>query len=120
MMVFVMNLEDIRIVFVKIDSGEEGGFYFGYDVVLFKGYEDFVMLLDVDWFGYWVVSGVKDNIVRIWRVDFVKNFFECYVIFIGYLELVGVVFLFKVVFLEDFEVFKNFFDYFLVFLIFGF
>ncbi|KAK0668921.1 WD40-repeat-containing domain protein [Cercophora samala] len=119
MMALATNSEDIRIVSVKTESGEEGGSYFGHDVALLKGHEDLVMSLDVDWSGHWVASGAKDNTARIWRVDPANNSFECYATFTGHLESVGAVSLPKVVPPEDSEAFKNPLDHPPAFLISG-
>ncbi|GKT40910.1 putative U3 small nucleolar RNA-associated protein 18 [Colletotrichum spaethianum] len=81
------NAEDIRIVSVK-DSEST---YFGQDLALLKGHDDIIVSLDVDWSGYWIATGAKDNTARLWRVDPANNSFTCYATFTGHTESVGAV-----------------------------
>ncbi|CCF42399.1 WD repeat domain-containing protein [Colletotrichum higginsianum] len=81
------NAEDIRIVSVK-DSEST---YFGQDLALLKGHDDIIVSLDVDWSGFWVATGAKDNTARLWRVDPANNSFTCYAAFTGHTESVGAV-----------------------------
>ncbi|KAI3551072.1 WD repeat domain-containing protein [Colletotrichum abscissum] len=83
------NAEDIRIVSVK-DSSEDAT-YFGQDIALLKGHDDIIVSLDVDWSGYWIATGAKDNTARLWRVDPVNNSYTCYATFTGHTESVGAV-----------------------------
>ncbi|KXH38154.1 WD repeat domain-containing protein [Colletotrichum simmondsii] len=83
------NAEDIRIVSVK-DSSEDAT-YFGQDIALLKGHDDIIVSLDVDWSGYWIATGAKDNTARLWRVDPAKNSYTCYATFTGHTESVGAV-----------------------------
>ncbi|KAK2002684.1 WD domain-containing protein [Colletotrichum falcatum] len=81
------NAEDIRIVSVK-DSEST---YFGQDLALLKGHDDIIVSLDVDWSGYWIATGAKDNNARLWRVDPANNSFTCYATFTGHTESIGAV-----------------------------
>ncbi|OLN82072.1 putative U3 small nucleolar RNA-associated protein 13 [Colletotrichum chlorophyti] len=83
------NAEDIRIVSVKEDSPNDT--YFGQDLALLKGHDDIIVSLDVDWSGYWVATGAKDNTARLWRVDPANNSYSCYATFTGHTESVGAV-----------------------------
>ncbi|KAL2119312.1 hypothetical protein VTJ04DRAFT_6272 [Mycothermus thermophilus] len=111
MMALATNSEDIRLVSVsetetQADGTKEGA-YFGRDVALLKGHEDIVMSVDVDWSGYWIASGAKDNTARLWRVDPATGSYTCYAVFTGHLESVGAVALPKVVPPENSEAYKN-------------
>ncbi|KAK2062863.1 WD domain-containing protein [Colletotrichum caudatum] len=97
------NAEDIRIVSVK-DSEST---YFGQDLALLKGHDDIIVSLDVDWSGYWIATGAKDNNARLWRVDPANNSFTCYATFTGHTESIGAVTLPKQSPLESSAQFKD-------------
>ncbi|PHH83794.1 hypothetical protein CDD82_2666 [Ophiocordyceps australis] len=90
------NSEDIRLVFVR-ESEEEGAVerektsYFGQDVALLRGHDDIIISLDVDWSGYWVATGSKDNTAKLWRVDPENNSYVCWATFSGHAESLGAV-----------------------------
>ncbi|OHF02823.1 WD repeat domain-containing protein [Colletotrichum orchidophilum] len=85
------NAEDIRIVSVKDSDSKEDATYFGQDLALLKGHDDIIVSLDVDWSGYWIATGAKDNTARLWRVDPANNSYTCYATFTGHTESIGAV-----------------------------
>lgn len=89
------NLEEIRIVSVsepKANLNDQvSSNYFGQDVGLLKGHEDIIISLDVDWSGYWVATGAKDNTAKLWRIDPQHNSYTCYATFSGHAESVTAV-----------------------------
>ena len=89
------NLEEIRIVSVsepKADLNDQvSSNYFGQDVGFLKGHEDIIISLDVDWSGYWVATGAKDNTAKLWRIDPQHNSYTCYATFSGHAESVTAV-----------------------------
>ncbi|KAF3804470.1 putative U3 small nucleolar RNA-associated protein 13 [Colletotrichum gloeosporioides] len=88
------NAEDIRIVSVKdsdANATTEDSTYFGQDLALLKGHDDIIVSLDIDWSGYWVATGAKDNTARLWRIDPENNSFTCYATFTGHTESIGAV-----------------------------
>lgn len=93
------NSEDVRLVSV-LDSGaatETNGWttntapYFGQDLALLRGHEDIVITLAVDWSGFWIATGAKDNTARLWRVDPENNSYLCWATFTGHAESLGAV-----------------------------
>ncbi|KAI9658830.1 MAG: U3 small nucleolar RNA-associated protein 13 [Alyxoria varia] len=87
------NVEDIRILSLSEssqdtseDASSTGTGYFGADAGLLQGHEDIVICLDVDWSGHWLVSGAKDNMARLWRLDPEHGSFLCYATFSGHAE----------------------------------
>ena len=87
------NVEDIRILSLREstqstddDASLAGKGYFGADAGLLQGHEDIVICLDVDWSGHWLVSGAKDNMARLWRLDPEQGSFSCYATFSGHAE----------------------------------
>lgn len=96
MMALATNLEDVRLVSLKENSGADGsleaaGTYFGQDVGLLKGHEDIVITIDVDWSGHWIATGAKDNTARLWRIDGETGDFTCWTTFTGHAETLGAV-----------------------------
>ncbi|KAH7318486.1 WD40-repeat-containing domain protein [Stachybotrys elegans] len=99
------NSEEIRIVSVKespVGQGEspwesESALYFGQDVAQLKGHEDIVITLDVDWSGYWIATGAKDNNAKLWRFNPEDNSYVCWATFSGHAESIGAVALPKTV-----------------------
>ncbi|KAI0400581.1 WD40-repeat-containing domain protein [Xylaria palmicola] len=93
-MALATNSEDIRIVSVS-EPGDGADLvssdYFGQDVALLKGHDDIIITLDVDWSGYWVATGAKDNTAKIWRVDPKTNSYVCWATFQGHAESVSAV-----------------------------
>ncbi|RYP73255.1 hypothetical protein DL771_003684 [Monosporascus sp. 5C6A] len=89
------NSEEIRIVSVSEPTVEVpdpfSSSYFGRDVALLKGHDDIIISLDVDWSGYWVATGAKDNTAKLWRVDPENGSYTCYVTFSGHAESVSAV-----------------------------
>ncbi|KAI1138835.1 U3 small nucleolar RNA-associated protein [Hypoxylon sp. FL0543] len=94
-MALATNSEDIRIVSVtEPNSGSKplvSSEYFGQDIALLKGHDDIIISLDVDWSGYWVATGAKDNTAKLWRVDPANNSYTCWATFPGHAESVGAV-----------------------------
>jgi U3 small nucleolar RNA-associated protein 13 len=92
------NSEDIRIVSVLEPAGSSIGPsspaqipYFGQDVGLLKGHEATIIALDIDWSGYWIATGSRDNTARLWRVDPQNGVLECYATFTGHTESLGAI-----------------------------
>lgn len=89
------NSESLRIISVaSIDNyptGSAQNRYFGEDVSNLTGHEDIIICVTVDWSGYWLATGAKDNTVRIWHVDPAKDVFEQYAVCTGHAESVGAV-----------------------------
>ncbi|KAK7747199.1 U3 small nucleolar RNA-associated protein 13 [Diatrype stigma] len=88
------NLEEIRIVSISETNPnitDQSSNYFGQDVALLKGHEDIIISLDVDWSGYWVATGAKDNTAKLWRIDPQNNSYTCYATFSGHAESVTAV-----------------------------
>jgi U3 small nucleolar RNA-associated protein 13 len=84
------NSEEIRIVSLA-QGTEENGVYFGADVAQLKGHEDIIICLDIDWSGYWIATGAKDNNAKLWRIDPAKNSFYCHTTFTGHAESLGAI-----------------------------
>lgn len=92
------NSEDIRLVSVSESSAPEQTSwedvitpYFGQDVALLRGHDDIVITLDIDWSGYWIATGAKDNTAKLWRIDREQNLYECWATFSGHAESLGAV-----------------------------
>lgn len=89
------NVEAIRLVSVASATNEPTSYkdasYFGADVAVLEGHEDIVVCLDVDWSGYWLATGAKDNTARLWMIDRYKNSYPCVGTFIGHAESLGAV-----------------------------
>ena len=88
------NSEDIRIISLKSaaqtkERNEDTNNFFGSDIALLRGHSDFIVCMDIDWSGHWLVTGAKDNAIRLWRLDPSANQFTCYAIFTGHAESVG-------------------------------
>ncbi|KAI2621730.1 U3 small nucleolar RNA-associated protein [Hypoxylon sp. NC1633] len=94
-MALATNSEDIRIVSVtEPKPGSQtlvSSEYFGQDIALLKGHNDIIISLDVDWSGYWVATGAKDNTAKLWRVDPSNNSYVCWTTFPGHAESVTAV-----------------------------
>ncbi|KJZ75016.1 hypothetical protein HIM_05502 [Hirsutella minnesotensis 3608] len=98
MLALATNSEDIRLVSVaETGSQQEQKWaadktpYFGQDVGLLRGHDDIIISLDVDWSGYWIATGAKDNTARLWRIDATNNSFTCWAVFSGHAESLGAV-----------------------------
>lgn len=95
LMALATNLEEIRIVSVSEHKSTPddnlSSNYFGQDVAFLKGHDDIIISLDVDWSGYWVATGAKDNTARLWRIDPQNNSYTCYATFSGHAESVTAV-----------------------------
>ena len=95
LMALATNLEEIRIVSVS-ESGAapDNGLpsnHFGQDVAFLRGHDDIIISLDVDWSGYWVATGAKDNTAKLWRIDPLNNSYTCFATFSGHAESVTAV-----------------------------
>lgn len=82
------NTESIRIVSLGIGSSSAS---FGADVALLEGHSDIIICVDVDWSGYWLATGAKDNTARLWRIDPTSDSFACVAIFSGHAESLGAI-----------------------------
>ena len=89
------NTEDVRIVSLIASENETSSAasasYFGADVALLRGHEDIIICLSVDWSGYWLATGAKDNTARLWRIDHASESYKCYATFTGHAESIGAV-----------------------------
>ncbi|EXJ96061.1 hypothetical protein A1O1_01187 [Capronia coronata CBS 617.96] len=81
------NTESLKLISVadKDDSS------FGGDVALLEGHQDIIICLDVDWSGYWLATGAKDNTARLWRLDPSSSSYTCFAIFAGHAESLGAI-----------------------------
>jgi len=86
-LVLATNLEDIRII--SLDASRSA--YFGAEVGLLKGHSDIIITISVDWSGYWLATGAKDNTARLWKVDPKNGECACYATFTGHAESIGAV-----------------------------
>lgn len=86
-LVLATNLEDIRII--SLDASRSA--YFGAEVGLLKGHTDIIITISVDWSGYWLATGAKDNTARLWKVDPKNGECACYATFTGHAESIGAV-----------------------------
>jgi U3 small nucleolar RNA-associated protein 13 len=94
------NSEDIRIIGVATDIGLDLDMerpslfnqnYFGADYAILKGHTDIIISMSVDWSGFWLATGAKDNTARLWCIDVDSNSFECYATLTGHAESVSAV-----------------------------
>lgn len=89
------NTESIRLISITDDSsrGAESPAPapFGNDVALLEGHEDIIICLDVDWSGYWLATGAKDNTARLWRLDPASSTYKCFAVFAGHAESLGAI-----------------------------
>ena len=82
------NTESIRVVSLGIGASSPS---FGADVALLEGHADIIICIDVDWSGYWLATGAKDNTARLWRIDPASGSFTCVVTFSGHAESLGAI-----------------------------
>lgn len=89
------NSEHVRLVSISPSETHKSSSanvnYFGADVALLQGHEDIIICLDVDWSGYWLATGAKDNTARLWRIDPTENLYEHFSTFIGHAESLGAI-----------------------------
>ncbi|KIX97740.1 uncharacterized protein Z520_06518 [Fonsecaea multimorphosa CBS 102226] len=91
------NTESLRLISIQDtekttnSKPPEGVETFGNDVALLEGHEDIIICLDVDWSGYWVATGAKDNTARLWRLDPASSSYECFAVFAGHAESLGAI-----------------------------
>lgn len=90
------NTENIRIVSIGPSAatqqdGSKDDEYFGADVTFLEGHEDIIICLDVDWSGYWLATGAKDNTARLWRLDPENSSYTCAAVFTGHAESLGAI-----------------------------
>ncbi|KIV77942.1 hypothetical protein PV11_09714 [Exophiala sideris] len=89
------NTESIRLISIKDDSDKPPGSPestpFGNDVALLEGHEEIIICLDVDWSGYWLATGAKDNTARLWRLDPASSTYKCFAVFAGHAESLGAI-----------------------------
>lgn len=101
------NSEEIRIVSLAQGDSVDNGKYFGADVAQLKGHDDIIICLSIDWSGYWIATGAKDNTARLWRVDPANNSFSCHTTFSGHAESLGAIALPQVAPPESSAAFKS-------------
>lgn len=90
------NTESIRVVSMGTSAHSQGDAagrdgYFGADVTHLEGHEDIIICLDVDWSGYWLATGAKDNTARLWRLDPQSSSYTCVAVFTGHAESLGAI-----------------------------
>ncbi|OQU96111.1 WD domain-containing protein [Cladophialophora immunda] len=91
------NTESLRLISIRDNDQQaksdppDGFESFGNDVALLEGHEDIIICLDVDWSGYWVATGAKDNTARLWRLDPASSSYECVAVFAGHAESLGAI-----------------------------
>ena len=85
------NVEEIKVLSIEQTTQSEENRYFGADVGQLKGHKDYVICLDVDTTGSWIVSGSKDNTAKLWRTDPHTGLFECVVTLTGHTHSVTAV-----------------------------
>ncbi|KAL9050085.1 MAG: hypothetical protein Q9162_006851 [Coniocarpon cinnabarinum] len=97
------NANDIKILSIGSHDNDKTarGEFFGSSVANLTGHEDIVITMDVDSSGQWLVSGAKDNILKLWRLDLESRHFDCVLNFTGHAESVSAVALAKQVFMPD-------------------
>ncbi|EXJ71130.1 uncharacterized protein A1O5_06124 [Cladophialophora psammophila CBS 110553] len=91
------NAESLRLISIQDDGKQinsnpaKAVNSFGNDVALLEGHEDIIICLDVDWSGYWLATGAKDNTARLWRLDPASSSYECFAVFAGHAESLGAI-----------------------------
>ncbi|KAI1612292.1 quinon protein alcohol dehydrogenase-like superfamily [Exophiala viscosa] len=89
------NTESIRLISINDDSKDGSKSSettsFGNDVALLEGHEEIIICLDVDWSGYWLATGAKDNTARLWRLDPASSTYKCFAVFAGHAESLGAI-----------------------------
>ncbi|EXJ79266.1 hypothetical protein A1O3_08767 [Capronia epimyces CBS 606.96] len=81
------NTESVKLISIA-DKGDES---FGSDIALLEGHQDIIICLDVDWSGYWLATGAKDNTARLWRLDPSSSSYTCFATFAGHAESLGAI-----------------------------
>lgn len=89
------NTESIKLISIA-DVSDQQNFSlkapsFGSDVAVLEGHEDIIICLDVDWSGYWLATGAKDNTARLWRLDPASSSYNCFAVFAGHAESLGAI-----------------------------
>lgn len=89
------NTESIRLISIQ-DTGTKGSNpsepdSFGNDVAFLEGHQDIIICMDVDWSGYWLATGAKDNTARLWRLDPSSSSYTCFAVFAGHAESLGAI-----------------------------
>ncbi|KUL86094.1 hypothetical protein ZTR_07742 [Talaromyces verruculosus] len=89
------NTESIRVVSITAPDqnthSTTGDSYFGADVTYLEGHDDIIICLDVDWSGYWLATGAKDNTARLWRLDPATSSYTCAAVLTGHAESLGAI-----------------------------
>lgn len=90
------NTESIRVVSItapdqNTQQNATGNSYFGADVTYLEGHDDIIICLDVDWSGYWLATGAKDNTARLWRLDPATSSYTCAAVLTGHAESLGAI-----------------------------
>lgn len=89
------NTESIRVVSITASDRNTqtvtGDSYFGADVTYLEGHDDIIICLDVDWSGYWLATGAKDNTARLWRLDPATSSYTCAAVLTGHAESLGAI-----------------------------
>jgi U3 small nucleolar RNA-associated protein 13 len=86
------NTESIRVVSITVpEQGSHNDRFFGADVTYLEGHDDIIICLDVDWSGYWLATGAKDNTARLWRLDPETSSYTCAAVLTGHAESLGAI-----------------------------
>lgn len=88
------NLEDVRLVSLANSATKttaKTADYFGADVASLQGHSDIIICLTVDYSGYWLATGAKDNTARLWRIDHASGTYEHHATFTGHAESIGAI-----------------------------
>ena len=94
MLALATNTESIRLTSITsparaLASGEADEF--GSETAVLEGHKDVIICLDVDWSGYWLATGAKDNTARLWRLDPTVSSYRCVALFEGHAESLGAI-----------------------------
>ncbi|KIX06922.1 uncharacterized protein Z518_04898 [Rhinocladiella mackenziei CBS 650.93] len=89
------NTESIKLISIAENDTEttesSSARTFGNDVALLEGHEDIIICLDVDWSGFWLATGAKDNTARLWRLDPTSSSYSCFSTFAGHAGSLGAI-----------------------------
>ena len=92
------NTESVKLVSIDLSEAKEPRRTvestvepFGSDIALLEGHKEVIICLDVDWSGYWLATGAKDNAARLWRLDPESKSFTCIAVFEGHAESLGAI-----------------------------
>jgi U3 small nucleolar RNA-associated protein 13 len=85
------NTESVKLVSIAEVDKPNNSPRFGSDVALLEGHQDIIICMDVDWSGYWLATGAKDNTAKLWRLDPSSSSYTCFATFSGHAESLGAI-----------------------------